>query len=628
MRVNTDPNALTAPADDGSNPPADQVTALAPKPKPVNLAPVPLGVGAATSGSAAPKVLGAVQNATGGQLPSVPPISSVPPTGAAGGSPVGPSASLPPVAPAAAPATAPLAPKPLDTLSGAWTPPTASAESAPLIASAAGGTMTPQGDAANSFRGYETSQGGGFGGYMAEKGAAAPLWSGVANGDPKSIQTALSSSDPELQRAAAESVARMLTMNDTQGGGIQMLKNLSPEQRALVQKSYVEGNPYAADQAGYDKNRANGGQSALYQQSWDRFNIDAAPAGLPVGANAGNWTAKDPAEQERLLAGQAAGTVPTGMSPVPVGGATGGQTGSPVPPTATVPTAAPVGGTATTTAPPMVNNAPGGASSGAGASSAAGAPGVSTAAATTPFTANDNFLNQIISRAPTADRFKIAQEQYDTAVKASDPQYQADLRDAMRKAAAGGALGSGMLNTSLGDISRVRQNTLDTQRTGFLDEALKGTIGDSFGDAGIAQQQQGFQAGRSDTAFNQGVTEAQLKDTLTNSSFGRALQQLVVGQGGSPADALMTLSAILSGQAGEAGQSLTDLIRGNATTTAANAGNSGSSSGGIADWLKQILASGTKPTTGTLPSNIPPTLPTGQAIGGGTGPTNPLAVGY
>lgn len=51
------------------------------------------------------------------------------------------------------------------TMTGDWTPPTAAAGSAPLIQTTAGGTMTPQGDAANSFRGYQTDQGGGFGGY-------------------------------------------------------------------------------------------------------------------------------------------------------------------------------------------------------------------------------------------------------------------------------------------------------------------------------------------------------------------------------------------------------------------------------------------------------------------------------
>jgi hypothetical protein len=205
-------------------------------------------------------------------------------------------------------------PNSIKTLSGDWEAPTASAQSAPLIATAAGGTMTPQGDSANSFRGYQTDQGGGFGGAFADKGADAALWSSVANGDPKALQQGLSSADPALQKAAADSIARMLTMNDTEAAGVQMLKNLTPEQRALVEQSFVQGNPYAKDQAGYDARRDSGGQAALYKGTWDRLNsqIATAPSGLPVGRNAGNYTAKDPAEQQRLLAEMAAGKIPSG----------------------------------------------------------------------------------------------------------------------------------------------------------------------------------------------------------------------------------------------------------------------------------------------------------------------------
>jgi hypothetical protein len=204
---------------------------------------------------------------------------------------------------------------------------------------------------------------------------------------------------------------------------------------------------------------------------------------------------------------------------------------------------------------------------------------------TTPYTADQNLIDQTISRAPTADRFKIAQDQYDASVAAGEPAYQANLRDAMRKAAAGGALGSGMLNTSLGDIVTNRDTANRTNRTNFMDDALKGTIADSFGDTNIAQQQQGFEKGVSDTAFNENASATQLQDTLQNSSFGRALQALLAGSSGNPADTSLILSQIFGNQATGASSALGGLISGTTTNNAtAGSGNQ------LQDIIKQILA--------------------------------------
>ena len=281
--------------------PVEEAAVFKPKIKPTMVPGVP-GVGdAATPAPISADTLPPVTAA-----PNVP--ASVPPPVA------------PPATPAPLPAPAP-APAPIQTMTGEWTPPVASTQSAPLIATTAGGTMTPQGDSANSLRGYETDQGGGFGGAFAEKGADAALWSSVSNGDPQAIQKALASSDPALQQAAADSVSRMLTMNDTQAGGIQMLKNLSPEARAIVERTFTTGTGgYAADQAGYDKNRPN--QGALYQDAWKRIvgGLDAAPSGLPTGRNAGNYTAKDPEEQQRLLDQMQRGEIPSGPQGAPPSG--------------------------------------------------------------------------------------------------------------------------------------------------------------------------------------------------------------------------------------------------------------------------------------------------------------------
>lgn len=195
----------------------------------------------------------------------------------------------------------------------------------------------------------------------------------------------------------------------------------------------------------------------------------------------------------------------------------------------------------------------------------------------TPTTADNALTNQTLSRAPGADRFKIAQDQYDAAVKAGEPAFQASLRDAMRRAAAGGAIGSGALQSSLGDVVSSRQNGLDAARQGFLADALRGTIADQFGDVGIAQQQQGFQNQQQQQAFGNAVTQRQLEDQLTNSGFSRALQQLLAGSSGSPADLQLALSSIFGQQAASAGAGAAGLF-----------GQAGQNAGGGGSW-QQLL---------------------------------------
>lgn len=245
--------------------------------------------------------------------------------------------------------------------------------------------------------------------------------------------------------------------------------------------------------------------------------------------------------------------------------------------------------------------------------------GPTTAPSLTPTDPNNPLTSQTIDYGPLADRFKLAQSELENWNKTSDPQFQADLRAAMRKAAAGGALGSGMLQTSLGDIALNREGQRQGMGTTFLNNALTGTIGDAKDRAALAERQQGFQAGQQNTAFGQAVTEAELQDRLTGNQFQRELQKLIAGSSGNPADTQLALSGIFGNAGADASNALASLIAGKTANSGA------SSSNAFLDLLKQYLGGGSAPTLNT---NIPDTLPTGQAIGGGTGPTSPFAVGY
>lgn len=187
-----------------------------------------------------------------------------------------------------------------------------------------------------------------------------------------------------------------------------------------------------------------------------------------------------------------------------------------------------------------------------------------------PTIPNTSLSNSTITPGPGVDRFKIAQDEYNAAKAASEPGYRADLTMADRMAAGAGTIGSGQLNTSLGNIANTRQQTLANQQSNFLNTALTGTIADQYQNIGIAQQQQGVQIGQQNTAFNQQmsvqqlmdseqgqqwamqmqamgfnaqqiqqafenqVQTQQLSDTENNQSFNQSMQKLLVGSAGDP----------------------------------------------------------------------------------------------
>lgn len=224
--------------------------------------------------------------------------------------------------------------------------------------------------------------------------------------------------------------------------------------------------------------------------------------------------------------------------------------------------------------------------------------------ATTP----ENALTlQTLSRAPGADRYQQAMSQWDAWQKSTNPQYQAANRDALRQAAAGGSLGSGMLNTSLGDLAANRQLQMDTQKQNFLSQALTGSIEDAFRDVGIAQQQQGFQKGQQDTAFQNAMQGAGLQEALRSGAFNRALQSLTAGSNNNPADVALMLSQIFGGQAGQASGSLGGLF--GALGQRSTSGGNAASNPNYLSLLTQLFGGGAKPAGTTYSGQggyIPP----------------------
>lgn len=203
------------------------------------------------------------------------------------------------------------------------------------------------------------------------------------------------------------------------------------------------------------------------------------------------------------------------------------------------------GGSATTATP-----------GGPSVSGPAGAPAVNTAPVLTPTDPANPLTAQTISSDPVANRFDIAQSQLNDTIKNTlEPQYQADARTIAAQSFGAGRGVSGMNRTSEGDLALQEGNQENQLASGFLNNALTGTIGDQQFNTNQADQQQGFQANQEQNAFNQATTSTQLQDQLTNSAASRAYEENQVGQQGSLAQAQLIVSQMQNGNATQAGQS-------------------------------------------------------------------------
>lgn len=220
----------------------------------------------------------------------------------------------------------------------------------------------------------------------------------------------------------------------------------------------------------------------------------------------------------------------------------------------------------------------------------------------TPTDPNNDLRSQTITPGPALDRFKLAQDQLKTFNDATNPYYEASLRDANRSAAGAGRLGSGMLRTSIGDLANQRNLQLETQGQSFLQDALSGSQDDSRANLNSLLAEQQYQTQAQNQSFNQNVVGQQLQDSLTNSAFGRGLSSLNAGSANDPSSMLMMLSGLYGNQASSAQQALAQLISG---TTANNQSNASNQS--LLAWLASMRngSSGNTAPTGGTPAPAP-----------------------
>lgn len=111
---------------------------------------------------------------------------------------------------------------------------------------------------------------------------------------------------------------------------------------------------------------------------------------------------------------------------------------------------------------------------------------------------------------PATDRIALAQKAWDTETAQGAPAYEASLRSAKQAAAGVGQLGSGMLRTTLGDLSLQRSRDMDASYKTLMSDAVTGSISDKQFGTGVEQQQQGYQSAEDARKFRQALDSQKL----------------------------------------------------------------------------------------------------------------------
>lgn len=180
------------------------------------------------------------------------------------------------------------------------------------------------------------------------------------------------------------------------------------------------------------------------------------------------------------------------------------------------------------------------------------------------------------------NRSDLASQYIDQWNQSTEPQYQRDLTQATKLAAANGRIGSGMLTTDYGNIALARDNARQVAQRGFQTDALGGTIQDRLNNlgalSGLEGQQygqdaanrnevrgeRGYQQGLSQQDFTNNAQRLALEEALTQGQYGREsnrLDQLIgLGYQGNPGALALGASGQVQSGANQSQQGLSDLL--------------------------------------------------------------------
>lgn len=389
--------------------------------------------------------------------------------------------------------------------------------------------------------------------------------------------------------------------------------------KALTSDNSIYGKPLQeSDDPAYwaQHHLGDPGYAATLQAKQDK-DRDALNAKQGYSTIQGGQTFNDPAQgqaafdkiQAQMKAGggalfgaqQTGGTIrPDALAQLQANGA-GGTGGRPSTGEGAGPGGPPTSGRpGTPGGPPLGTSPPGSSPGGSPASNGPGGAGVALA----NINPDDALLSKVISPNNTVDRVKTFQDSLNSTIQnVLDPAFAKRQRDTNRYQFGAGRGVSGIARDSQGDLSTSYGQQIKDLTAQGLAGATTGSIDDMYKNIGIAQQQQNFQKGLSDTAFDQSVTGAQLDDSLTNSAFNRAATQTQLGEMNNPSQVAQWLSTNYGMQAGDAMKAAAQLF--------SNMGQKSGSSGGGTDavsqflsWLKSMGGGGSDPS-GEYVDDIP-----------------------
>lgn len=175
---------------------------------------------------------------------------------------------------------------------------------------------------------------------------------------------------------------------------------------------------------------------------------------------------------------------------------------------------------------------------------------------------DNSLINQTIAPNSNVDRVKLNQQSLQSTIdNILHPALDAASRDVAARSFGAGRGVSGMNRTAQGNLASDYGRQIADLTNQSNTNAVGGSIEDMYRNLGIAQQQQGFQAGQQQNAFGQSLAEQQLQDQLTNSAFGRAATQEQLGFANDPSNIALILSQIFGNQSSQAGNAAAGLFK-------------------------------------------------------------------
>ena len=174
---------------------------------------------------------------------------------------------------------------------------------------------------------------------------------------------------------------------------------------------------------------------------------------------------------------------------------------------------------------------------------------------------SNSLINQTISPNTSVDRVATNNAALQSTIdNVLHPALDAASRSVAANSFGAGRGVSGMNRTAQGNLASDYGNQIANLANQSNANAVTGSIQDMYNNLGIAQQQQGFQAGQQQNAFQQAMQQQQLQDQLTNSQFSRGLQSEQAGYANDPAQTQLILSQLFGGQANQAGAAGSNLF--------------------------------------------------------------------